>query len=79
MGAHIQHIGSEPDYKPPFNQVIMNSGGATARAWPNWTAPLYEYQTIQFLNMTGCNNGDNEKKTFKCLRGLDAEIIRNAR
>lgn len=57
----------------------MDSGGATARAWPNWTYPLYEYQTMQFLNMTGCNKGDDEKKTFKCLRGLDAEIIRNAR
>lgn len=57
----------------------MDSGGPTARAWPNWTYPLYEYQMIEFLNKTGCNNGEDEKKTFKCLRDVDAETIRNAR
>lgn len=34
---------------------------------------------IEFLNKTGCNNGEDEKKTFKCLRDVDAETIRNAR
>jgi carboxylesterase type B len=79
VGAHLQHVGSEPDYKPPFNQIIMDSGGPTARAWPNWTYPLYEDQMVEFLNRTGCNVGGDEKKTFKCLRDADAEKIRNAR
>ncbi|KAJ9094099.1 hypothetical protein QFC21_006200 [Naganishia friedmannii] len=78
VGAHLQHVGSEPNFKPPFNQVIMDSGGSTARAWANWTYPLYECQMQEFLNRTGCNVGDDEKKTFKCLRNVDAEIIRNA-
>lgn len=57
----------------------MDSGGPTARAWPNWTYPLYENQTVEFLNRTGCNVGQDEKKVFDCLRGVDAETIRNAR
>ena len=55
----------------------MDSGGPAARAWPDWTWPLYNTQAEEFFNRTGCSGkGD---AVWGCLRALDVEVIRNAR
>ncbi|KAG8747312.1 hypothetical protein FRC10_001491 [Ceratobasidium sp. 414] len=54
----------------------MDSGGPTARAFPNWTYPLY--QTEEFLSLTGCANEADFTATFTCLRSLQASTIRDA-
>lgn len=77
-GAHLQHVSGD-DYHPPFNRVIMNSGGPTARVWPDWNYPLYQKQMVEFLQKTGCMWGENERRTFECLREVEVETIRNAR
>ncbi|CAE6457227.1 unnamed protein product [Rhizoctonia solani] len=74
VGYHLLHV----DGPSPFKRVIMDSGGPTARAFPNWTYPLYQTQTEEFLNRTGCYRGDNEIATFSCLRELPMDTIRNA-
>ncbi|KAF8751503.1 type-B carboxylesterase lipase family [Rhizoctonia solani] len=74
VGYHLLHV----DGPPPFKRVIMDSGGPTARAFPDWTYPLYQTQTDEFLNLTGCYRGANETATFSCLRGISMETIRNA-
>ncbi|KAF8704552.1 type-B carboxylesterase lipase family, partial [Rhizoctonia solani] len=74
VGYHLLHV----DGPPPFKRVIMDSGGPTARAFPDWTYPLYQTQTDEFLNLTGCYRGADETATFSCLRGISMETIRNA-
>ena len=85
VGAHLQHPWStapksKSDSKTkgrPFARVIMDSGGPAARAWPDWTWPLYNTQAEEFFNRTGCSGkGD---AVWGCLRALDVEVIRNAR
>lgn len=55
----------------------MNSGGPAARAWPDWTFPLYERQADEFFGLTGCTQEGQER--WGCLRSLDAGRIVNAR
>ncbi|KAF8704549.1 type-B carboxylesterase lipase family, partial [Rhizoctonia solani] len=74
VGYHLLHV----DGPPPFKRVIMDSGGPTARAFPDWTYPLYQTQTDEFLNLTGCYRGANETATFSCLREISMETIKNA-
>ncbi|KAJ1308069.1 hypothetical protein OPQ81_002135 [Rhizoctonia solani] len=74
VGYHLLHVNG----KAPFQRVIMDSGGPTARAFPNWTYPLYQTQAEEFLNRTGCYRGENETATFACLRGLSVDTIRSA-
>ncbi|CAE6535479.1 unnamed protein product [Rhizoctonia solani] len=74
VGYHLLHVNGTA----PFQRVIMDSGGPTARAFPNWTYPLYQTQTEEFLNLTGCYKGDNEAATFACLRGLPVDTIKSA-
>ncbi|CAE6403418.1 unnamed protein product [Rhizoctonia solani] len=74
IGYHLLHVNGTP----PFQRVIMDSGGPTSRAFPNWTYPLYQTQTEEFLNRTGCYRGENETATFACLRGLPVDNIKNA-
>jgi hypothetical protein len=42
------------------------------------TYPLYQTQTEEFLNRTGCFRGENETATFVCLRTLPQGTIKNA-
>jgi acetylcholinesterase len=78
-GAHLQHRPTD-EFKPPFSQVIMNSGGPTARAWPDWTYELYNKQMDEFLVKTNCKQQDgDEHKTFDCLRKAKAAEIEDAR
>ncbi|KAG8712830.1 hypothetical protein FRC08_014045 [Ceratobasidium sp. 394] len=74
VGYHLLHV----DGTTPFQRVIMDSGGPTARAFPNWTYPLYQTQTEEFLNLTGCAKGADSAATFTCLRSLQASTIRDA-
>jgi acetylcholinesterase len=69
-----------PENQRPFSKVIMNSGGPAARAWPNWTYPLYEQQAGEFFNLTGCSTdfAAGEKEGWECLRELDVERVVNA-
>lgn len=55
----------------------MDSGGPTARVWAGPTYSLYQTQTNQFLNATGCNGRSNASDTYACLRALPLDIIRN--
>lgn len=74
IGYHLLHV----DGPPPFKRVIMDSGGPTSRAFPNWTYPLYQTQTEEFLNLTGCFRGENETATFDCLRAVPQDTIKSA-
>ncbi|KAG9078859.1 hypothetical protein FRC06_008127, partial [Ceratobasidium sp. 370] len=74
VGYHLLHVNGTA----PFQRVIMDSGGPTARAFPNWTYPLYQTQTEEFLSLTGCAKGADSAATFTCLRGLQASTIRDA-
>ncbi|KEP51580.1 carboxylesterase [Rhizoctonia solani 123E] len=74
VGYHLLHVNGTP----PFQRVIMDSGGPTARAFPNWTYPLYQTQAEEFLDRTGCYRGENETATFACLRELPVDTIRGA-
>ncbi|QRV89870.1 carbohydrate esterase family 10 protein [Ceratobasidium sp. AG-Ba] len=74
VGYHLLRVNGPA----PFQRVIMDSGGPTARAFPNWTYPLYQTQTQEFLTRVGCNNKSSSTATFACLRGLQADIIKNA-
>ncbi|CAE6523244.1 unnamed protein product [Rhizoctonia solani] len=74
VGYHLLHVNGTA----PFQRVIMDSGGPTARAFPNWTYPLYQTQAEEFLNLTGCYRGENETATFACLRDLPVDTIKNA-
>ncbi|KAF8602860.1 triacylglycerol lipase FGL4 [Ceratobasidium sp. AG-I] len=74
VGYHLLHV----DGPAPFRGVIMDSGGPTSRAFPNWTYPLYQTQTQEFLTLAGCDKGDNETATFTCLRALPADTIKSA-
>ncbi|CAE7081466.1 unnamed protein product [Rhizoctonia solani] len=74
VGYHLLHVKGTA----PFQRVIMDSGGPTARAFPNWTYPLYQTQTEEFLHRTGCYRGEDETVTFACLRELPVDTIKNA-
>ncbi|KAB5591730.1 Carboxylesterase [Ceratobasidium theobromae] len=74
IGYHLLRLNGNP----PFKRVIMDSGGPTSRAFPNWTYPLYQTQTEEFLNLTGCFRGEDEAATFDCLRAVPQNNIKNA-
>ncbi|KAG8734077.1 hypothetical protein FRC12_018661 [Ceratobasidium sp. 428] len=74
VGYQLLHVNGTA----PFHRVIMDSGGPTARAFPNWTYPLYQTQTAEFLSLTGCASKANSAATFTCLRSISADTIKNA-
>lgn len=76
IGYHLLHTTGG---RKLFNQVIMDSGGPTARAFPDATYPIYEQQMSEFLDQTHCEKGGDVSATFDCLRAIDAlEIQRVA-
>ncbi|KAF8602903.1 acetylcholinesterase [Ceratobasidium sp. AG-I] len=74
VGYHLQHVNQPP----LFRGVIMDSGAPTARACPNWTYPLYQTQTDEFLALAGCEKGNSANATFACLRSVLADTLKNA-
>ncbi|KAH7341284.1 Alpha/Beta hydrolase protein [Rhizoctonia solani] len=75
IGYHLLHVNGTP----PFQRVIMDSGGPTSPVNPEIrTYPLYQTQAEEFLNRTGCYRGENEIATFACLRRLPVDNIKNA-
>ena len=55
----------------------MDSGGPAARAWPDYTYPLYELQAQEFFNMTGC--AAEGTADWDCLRAASLKTIVTAR
>ncbi|KAH7341257.1 acetylcholinesterase [Rhizoctonia solani] len=74
IGYHMFNMKAPPK----FNRAIMDSGGPTTRAIPDWTYPLYQTQMSEFLDFTGCSRGGDEIATFSCLRELPQSTITNA-
>ncbi|KAG9121455.1 hypothetical protein FRC07_002583 [Ceratobasidium sp. 392] len=74
VGYHLLHVNGTA----PFQRVIMDSGGPTARAFPNWTYPLYQTQTQEFLGLTGCADKAGSAATFTCLRNITVDTIKSA-
>ncbi|KAK4702104.1 hypothetical protein P7C70_g4122, partial [Phenoliferia sp. Uapishka_3] len=75
VGYHLLH--EDLGATKLFHQVIMDSGAPTARAFPNYTYPIYETQTHEFLGRVGCEDIKGAQATFKCLRSLNASLIQN--
>ncbi|KAI9737254.1 MAG: hypothetical protein M1818_005787 [Claussenomyces sp. TS43310] len=75
VGFHYQHI--EEGGKPLLHQAIMQSGGPTARAFPNHTYPLYQQNYAEYLSAVGCSEIAGDSAVLACLREIDIKIIWN--
>ncbi|WYZ40811.1 hypothetical protein EsH8_IV_001152 [Colletotrichum jinshuiense] len=76
VGILYFHNYNEDSGKPLFARAIHQSGGVTARAFPNATYPLYKKQYEEYMNFLGCPMEDNAA-SLACLRAADINDIRN--
>ncbi|KAI8939169.1 hypothetical protein NX059_005001 [Plenodomus lindquistii] len=81
VGIHLFHnYKKDPGASPLFAQAILQSGGVTARSFPNATYPLYQRQFARYLDLVGCNDLANSTDTalLSCLRAAPITSIQNA-
>ncbi|KAJ4412428.1 hypothetical protein N0V82_008823 [Gnomoniopsis sp. IMI 355080] len=76
VGIHYFHNYGETAGNPLFNQVLMQSGSITARAFPPADYPLYQRQFAEFMEYLGCPTADNTA-ALSCLRSADITAIRD--
>ncbi|KAI9737413.1 MAG: hypothetical protein M1834_009567 [Cirrosporium novae-zelandiae] len=71
-GIHYFHNYGTQQGHSLFARAIMQSGGVTARAFPNASYALYQRQYAQFMNGIGCAEVND---TLDCLRAVNVSII----
>ncbi|EKG16480.1 Carboxylesterase type B [Macrophomina phaseolina MS6] len=81
VGIHLFHNYNKTEGASPlFSQAILQSGGVTARAFPNASYPLYQAQFSEFLGLIGCNDVRNstDAAILACLRAAPISSIQLA-
>ncbi|KAL1646098.1 hypothetical protein SLS58_003518 [Diplodia intermedia] len=82
VGIHLFHNYNKTDGASPlFAQAILQSGGVTARAFPNASYPLYQAQFASYLALTGCGslaNSSSDAAILACLRAAPIGAIEAA-
>ncbi len=65
---------------PLFAQAILQSGSATARAFPDAAYPLYQKQFARYLNLTACSHTSDagDSAILDCLRAAPVSAIQHA-
>ncbi|KAK7755835.1 hypothetical protein SLS62_002120 [Diatrype stigma] len=81
VGFHYMHnygedADADADQPPYFARAIQHSGAATARGWPNATAPRYAAQYERFRAYLNCT-ADDDDAVLACLRAADVSAIRD--
>ncbi|OJD30584.1 para-nitrobenzyl esterase [Diplodia corticola] len=79
VGIHLFHNYNKTEGPSPlFAQAILQSGGVTARAFPNASYPLYQEQFAAYLSLIGCGalvNSTSDAAVLGCLRAAPISSI----
>lgn len=79
VGIHLFHNYNKTEGASPyFSQAILQSGGVTARAFPNASYPLYQRQFASYLELIGCGslvNSTDDAAVLACLRAAPIAAI----
>lgn len=81
VGIHLFHNYNKTEGASPlFSQAILQSGGVTARAFPNASYPLYQAQFAEYLGLIGCSGVANstDEALLGCLRAAPISSIQLA-
>ncbi|EGX97235.1 para-nitrobenzyl esterase [Cordyceps militaris CM01] len=65
--AHCHNYGEDQD-APLFARVLLQSGAATARAFPDVRYPRYESDFEELMQHVGCRVDEADEEQIRCLR-----------